>query len=133
VLARKRATVRSEFPGLSMAVAPVNRACTQTSQTPGLNPRLSSTSDLKLETSNALVRVGAWTDLDPPTSIPQWIGCEGFSGLLAYARSDETHMFVRAVAFPDSSTPGYAVIADLPVDDAMKERLRRNTGVEVRT
>ena len=42
-------------------------------------------------------------------------------------------MFVRAAAFPDSATPGYAVIVDLPVNDNVKQRLRSDTGVEVKS
>jgi methyl-accepting chemotaxis protein len=42
-------------------------------------------------------------------------------------------MFVRAAAFPDSATPGYAVIVDLLVNDAVKQRLRSDTGVEVKS
>ena len=38
-------------------------------------------------------------------------------------------MFVRGVAFPDSPMPGYAVVVDLP---DISDRLRRNTGVELR-
>ena len=38
-------------------------------------------------------------------------------------------MFVRGVAFPDSPMPGYAVVIDLP---DISDRLRRNTGVELR-
>jgi methyl-accepting chemotaxis protein len=38
---------------------------------------------------------------------------------------------VRAAAVPDSATPGYAVIVDIPVDDDVKGRWQRETGVEV--
>ena len=132
VLDRKRDSVGSEFPGFSMRVVPVARACADTSQGSRLKAQGSvETSNLRLETST--FRTGPWLHVDPPVTLPEWIGCEGFSGLLAYSRGDETHMFVRAAAFPDSPTPGYAVIVDLPVDDATKERLRHNTGVDVRS
>src|SRR5436190_1702542 len=88
------------------------------------------------------------------------IDCRGFSGLLAYSHAtgaappsemprtstaatgqgagllepaEDTHMFVRAAAFPDSATPGYAVIVDLLVNDNVKQRLRSDTGVEVKS
>jgi serine phosphatase RsbU (regulator of sigma subunit) len=70
--------------------------------------------------------------------MPAWIGCDGFAGLLPYSRAGasggqdtETALVVRAVAFPDSPTPGYAVIVDIPVDDDVKGRWQRETGVEL--
>jgi sigma-B regulation protein RsbU (phosphoserine phosphatase) len=45
----------------------------------------------------------------------------------------DTHLLVRAVAFPDSPRPGYAVIVDLLVNDSIREQLRRETGVELKS
>jgi methyl-accepting chemotaxis protein len=88
--------------------------------------------------------------------MPAWIGCDGFSGLMAYSHAPQsaspqasrpadgqiarsatnpgdTHMFVRAAAYPDSPSPGYAVVVDLVVGDQSKQRLRRETGVDLKT
>ena len=85
--------------------------------------------------------------------LPDWIGCEGFSGLMAYThempaqpaggsnrtesaagREDtHAHMFVRAAAFPDSPSRAFAVVVDLLVGDQSKQRLRRETGVDLKS
>jgi serine phosphatase RsbU (regulator of sigma subunit) len=81
--------------------------------------------------------------------------CEGFAGLLAYEREDEntspgassstgadvvdvaaslgvnTHALVRAIAFPESRQPGYAVVVDLLINDSVKQQVRRDTGAEL--
>jgi phosphoserine phosphatase RsbU/P len=128
-LGRLQGGLQSEFPGASTAVVRADQTCAQNAQRSTLK---SQVSDLKAETSE--LRAGPWTHLDPPASVPAWIGCEGFAGLLAVSRhepsGDVTEMFVRSVAFPDSLMPGYAVIVDLP---DITDRLRRNTGVDLRS
>ena len=130
-LDRLQRGLESEFPGSSAAVVPDHRACAPQLST--LNSEVSpTTSELRLERSG--VRAGPWLHVDPPTSVSAWIGCEGFAGLLASSRhepsGDVTEMFMRGVAFPDAPVPGYAVIVDLP---GIADRLRRNTGVDVRS
>jgi sigma-B regulation protein RsbU (phosphoserine phosphatase) len=133
-LSRLQSGLQAEFPGVSLAVVPAARACTQgNSQLSSLNSQVSSsTSVLKVESSELVA--GPWTHVDVPASVPAWIGCEGFAGLLAASHrepsGDVTEMFVRGVAFPDSPMPGYAVIVDLP---DITDRLRRNTGVDLRS
>jgi serine phosphatase RsbU (regulator of sigma subunit) len=41
-------------------------------------------------------------------------------------------MLVRAIAFPDSARPGYAVVVDLLLDDDVRAQLQRDTGVELK-
>src|SRR5206468_7518858 len=43
------------------------------------------------------------------------------------------HLVVRGVAFPDSPRPGYAVIVDLLVNDLIRQKLRDETGVELKS
>jgi serine phosphatase RsbU (regulator of sigma subunit) len=90
---------------------------------------------------------GAWAHVTPPTAIPEWIGCDGISELFAYTHDhrtagsaprsnqdrQDTHMFVRATAFPDARNPAYAVVVDLLVGEQSKQRLRRETGVDLKT
>src|SRR5947209_20025718 len=85
------------------------------------------------------MNAGPWAHVDPPDSVPAWIDCSGFSGTFAYShrptprsQAIHTHLLVRATAFPDSDRPGYAVVVDLPVDDQVRQQLRRETGVEVK-
>jgi len=133
---------------------PVDRACaTAGTPAPAITTSATAATVARLQTA------GPWTHVDPPDSIPSWIDCSGFAGLFAYSHptgfaadatrqgpsvmingrkvqasdgSEDTHMFVRGVAFPDSARPGYAVVVDAPVTDAVKQELRRATGVELR-
>jgi len=120
IVARRQANAADEFPGLSIAVVNGNRNCSSGEPPPLVPPPASR-----------LVTAGPWAHVAPPDSIPSWIDCGGFSGIFAYARPD-THLLLRGVAFPDSPRPGYAVVVDLLVNNAVRQRLRDDTGVEVR-
>src|SRR6185436_9087798 len=122
---------------VSIAVLPV-AGCTKKAEggsqksEPNLQP-----SDFKLHTS---VTAGPWSHLEPPRAVPAWIGCSGYAGVFAYSHKKmsagddaDTHLLVRSVAFPDTPRPGYAVIVDLVVNDRVRQELRRDTGVDVRS
>jgi sigma-B regulation protein RsbU (phosphoserine phosphatase) len=116
IVTRRQANADNEFPGLSVAVVPADRTC-GTGATPTPSPS---------------------AHVAPPTSLPRWIKCDGFAGVLAYSHdrngSDRVDgIVIRAVAFPDVPRPTFAVVYDFPVSAAVKERLRRETGVEVAT
>ena len=125
IITRRQNNADDEFPGLSVAVVPVNRAC---AAAPG--PRSSTPEP-------GALRAGPWTHVKPPASLPAWIGCEGFAGVLAYSRGllssidNEDGMIVRAVAFPDTTAPAFAVVYDVPIGAAVKDRLRADTGVDM--
>src|SRR5579871_1702371 len=123
IVARRQANASAQFPELSMAVVPANRACGS-----GATPSAFELPPSALR----VVTAGPWSHLDPPAAIPAWIDCGGFSGVLAYAHPD-THLLLRGVAFPDSPRPGYAVVVDLLVNDSVRQQLRDETGVEVKT
>ena len=85
-------------------------------------------------------RAGPWAHGEPPRAVPAWIGCSGYSGVFAYSHKKmsagddaDTHLLVRSVAFPDTPRPGYAVVVDLVVNDRVRQELRRDTGVDVRS
>ncbi len=133
VVGRRQAAAEGELPGLSIAVVPMSRACADT-----------TTAGASAAAGAAPVVAGAWSHVEPPGRVPGWIDCSGFSGTLAYTsqRADpagaadragrsDTHILVRAAAFPDSPRPGYAVIVDVPVNESIRQRLRRETGVEI--
>ena len=127
ILERRQANQDDQYPGISMAVVPVDTVC-------GQRARLPQTPDFKRLTS------GPWRHVEPPPAVPAWIDCSGFSGVLAYshkrvdgAPEEDTHLLVRAVAFPDSARPGYAVVVDLLVNESMREQLRKDTGVELKS
>jgi phosphoserine phosphatase RsbU/P len=129
ILASKQANVEPEYRNVSLALVPVDRACAQTGQQ-------SATADAGAAGGAKPITAGPWAHVDPPRTLPGWIGCDGFSGLLAYSHEhdsgEDTHIFARAAAFPDSPIPGYAVVADLPVGDEIGQRLRRETGVQLK-
>ncbi len=129
IITRRQGNADDEYPGLSVAIVPVNRACAAGS--PHTAP---ASIDLP-----AAAAVGPWEHVKPPSTLPDWISCEGFSGLLAYSRGlmgtiDRTDgIVVRAAAFPDGERPAFAVIYDVPVGASVKDRLRAETGVGITT
>jgi serine phosphatase RsbU (regulator of sigma subunit) len=128
IITRQQANLAAEYPDASIAVVPMNRSCE-----PG--------SDAKFETAGLRpATAGPWSHVDPPRAVPPWIGCSGFAGVLAYSHhrvadspEADTHLLVRGVAFPDSARPGYAVIVDLLVNDLIRQKLRDETGVELKS
>jgi sigma-B regulation protein RsbU (phosphoserine phosphatase) len=135
IIARRQANAAAEFTGVSIAVVRINRACAGAAR-PGVPAAVVSAPSV----------AGPWSHAEPPATLPGWIDCPGFAGVFAYStarpatetdaaagtRAEETHILVRAAAFPDSPRPGYAVIVDLPVNQPLTEKLRRDTGVELK-
>jgi phosphoserine phosphatase RsbU/P len=128
VIARRQATAAAQYPDLSIAVVPFNRAC---------DPKR----PVQASGAMAPVTAGPWLHVDAPRQLPAWIDCRGFSGMLAYSHrklssgsaEEDTHLLVRAVAFPDSPDPAFAVMVDLLVNDSVRRQLRSDTGVEVKS
>ena len=79
--------------------------------------------------------VGPWQHLDPPVRVPAWVPCDGFTGnhrLRGVQRPVmETRLVMRAVALPQSASPQWAVIVDLPFTVTIEERLREETGIRL--
>ena len=89
ILALRQANAAREYPEASMAVVPVSRACGGS----GTSSPASPVSVVRLQTS------GPWSHVDPPDAIPSWIGCDGFTGVLAYSHrrtvdgpAEDTHL-----------------------------------------
>ena len=127
ILERRQANATGEFAGVSMAVVPTSRTCEASSVV------------TMVPAPDGIVAAGPWAHVKPPSSIPGWIDCGGVTGVEAYSTplaadspDMRTDIVVRAVAFPDTRRPGYAVVIDLPVHESITQQLRRDTGVEVR-
>jgi serine phosphatase RsbU (regulator of sigma subunit) len=126
VLGRRQAGAAGEYAGISFAVVPADQPCAGAGEKAGTS-----------SVSGPIA--GSWSHIAPPGHIPRWIDCSGFSGLMAYtipaAAPDEkgqTHILVRAVAFPVSPAHTYALVVDLPISNQATQRLRSETGVEVK-
>jgi serine phosphatase RsbU (regulator of sigma subunit) len=130
VLTRRQEAASARYHGASLVVVPTLRMCGPPNATPG-------------RTVNRPLLSGAWAHLDAPTSLPGWVTCEGYAGLLAYQAPPtgaaairesplwRTHLAVRAVALPADATPRYAVIVDVPVTAAAGLQLENETGIEL--
>jgi sigma-B regulation protein RsbU (phosphoserine phosphatase) len=148
ILARRQAAVAGEFPGASFAVVPMNRPCGSAS---------SGTADARGAPSAVPDTAGPWSHVEPPATVPAWVTCGGFVGLLAYEREGEranggggppvvvdqgpavnvssndvhSHALIRAIAFPESRVPGYGVVVDLLINEHVRQQLRQETGAEL--
>jgi phosphoserine phosphatase RsbU/P len=126
ILVRRQDNGDEEFPGLSMALVPMDRPCQAGSRRDGSTP-------------GQAIASGPWAHVAAPSTVPAWIACDGFLGLLAYSgRSAGTGTsaridgaFVRAVVFPEARRPPFAVVVDVPIGSRVTEQLRRDTGVEI--
>src|SRR5947208_9538990 len=70
IVSGRQANAGQQFPGMSLAVVPINRPCAETGADVATAP---------------IAAVGPWAHADPPHMIPSWIDCAGFGGLLAYS------------------------------------------------
>jgi sigma-B regulation protein RsbU (phosphoserine phosphatase) len=147
ILARRQAAIAGEFPGASFAVVPMSRPCGGAS---------SEAAGLGGARSAAPATAGPWSHVEPPVSVPGWVTCGGFVGLLAYEREGESasgggrpaivvhgpavdvsssgvpsHALIRAIAFPESRVPGYGVVVDLLINEHVRQQLRQETGAEL--
>jgi sigma-B regulation protein RsbU (phosphoserine phosphatase) len=127
IIERRQANATGEFEGVSMAVVPASRTCD------------GNAIGVTVVAPARVVRAGPWAHVDPPAKVPDWIDCNGVSGVEAYSSANaadspegRAEILVRAVAFPDVRRPGYAVVIDLPVHESVTQQLRRDTGVEMR-
>ena len=132
-LERRQATTESRYPYLSLTIVPVQGlACTAQGAAASRPPRpLPSTLP---------VVAGPWGHLPPPTTLPKWVGCDGFAGLVAYnaptgdQETDSpaaTRLVMRAVALPEAAAPTWAVILDMPMSSAIEDRIRQETGIQL--
>jgi sigma-B regulation protein RsbU (phosphoserine phosphatase) len=132
-LERRQATTESRYPHLSLTIVPVQGlSCTAQGAAAGRPSRpLPSTLP---------VVAGPWGHLAPPAALPKWVGCDGFAGLVAYnAPTGEqgtdsphaTRLVMRAIALPETATPAWAVILDMPMSSAIEDRIREETGIRL--
>jgi serine phosphatase RsbU (regulator of sigma subunit) len=111
-LERKYANLSSQYPRLSIVALPVE-------------PRPAA--------GNGAVSVGPWEHTDPPRAVPTWVTlARRFAGTLvapAAATPEVPRLLMRAAVL--TSDGRRAVVADLPVDEGIIERLRTRTGIRL--
>jgi sigma-B regulation protein RsbU (phosphoserine phosphatase) len=122
-LAERLSVAAERFPFTSVAIVPVKDLTCD-----GVSDRRAA--------RTPLLRIGPWQHLDPPDTLPLWIRCDGFAGLLAYSEgapgADAAHHLVlRAVAVPQVPQPEWAAVVDLPFTTAIERRLRDETGIQL--
>ena len=132
-LERRQATTESRYPFLSLTIVPVQGvACT-------VHGAAAARPSRPLSASLPVV-AGPWAHLPPPTTLPKWVGCDGFSGLVAYNAPNgngdsgdpgDTRLVMRAVALPETATPTWAVVLDMPMATAIEERIQQETGIRL--
>jgi sigma-B regulation protein RsbU (phosphoserine phosphatase) len=125
ILTRQQATFSQEFTGLSIEIVPTERHCAESSIEPEASRR----------PVPARAVMGPWAHVEPPAEIPGWIGCDGFSGVFLYSQGAavpaDSRPVVRAVTFPESRSPEYAVIVDIDINPGVRSELRRAIGVQL--
>ncbi len=76
-LERRQASTETRYPFVSLAVIPVkDLACKVDASNPTRAPRT-------LPATLPIV-AGPWGHLPPPATLPKWLGCDGFAGIIAY-------------------------------------------------
>ncbi len=125
-LERRQASTEARYPFVSLALVPVQGVTCKT-QTPRAPRALAATLP---------VVAGPWAHLEPPTSLPKWIGCDGFAGIVAYdepaagdGEARTTRLVMRAVALPEVTTPTWAVVLDMPMSMTIEQRVQEETGI----
>jgi len=132
-LERRQSSIETRYPFVSVTIVPVaNLSCRVE---PAQAARAPKALPVPLPVS-----AGAWGHLDPPTTLPKWVGCDGFAGLIAYnaparagetAPPDQTRLVMRAVALPEVPNPAWAVILDMPLTTTIEQRIQQETGIRV--
>ena len=127
-LERKQASTETRYPYVSMALVPVKDL---TCKVEGPRPARNLPATLP-------VVAGPWGHLSPPAGLPKWIGCDGFSGLIAYNAPAEngedepdTRLVMRAVALPEVAAPTWAVVLDMPMTAVIEDRVHQETGIRL--
>ena len=132
-LERRQSSIETRYPFVSVTIVPVaNLSCRVE---PAQAARAPKALPVPLPVS-----AGAWGHLDPPTTLPKWVGCDGFAGLIAYnaparagetAPPEQTRLVMRAVALPEVPNPAWAVILDMPLTTTIEQRIQQETGIRV--
>ena len=132
-LERRQSSIETRYPFLSIAIVPLaDLSC-------DVEPVRAARAPRALPVALP-ISAGPWGHLDPPATLPAWVGCDGFSGLIAYnaaatagqaVEEEQTRLVMRAVAVPEVPNPTYAVVLDMPLSTTIEQRIQQETGIRV--
>jgi len=133
-LERRQSSTETRYPFVSLSVVPVQNITCKVE--PARAARVPRTLPVTLPIAS-----GPWGHLPPPKDLPKWIGCDGFSGLIAYNAptraapgTDDpapTRLVMRAVALPEVPNPTWAVVLDMPMSTTIERRIQDETGIRL--
>ena len=115
-LARRHAGAQGRYPQVSYAVVPGDKVCGSASATA-----------VRAESVSA----GAWGHMTQPASMPAWVPCEGFAGLIARIDNSVTVLAARGVAWIDDVGSSRAVVVDVPLSPEVVRQIRDETGIAI--
>ena len=117
-LTRAATADQRRYPLVSYAAVPVSGRCTDPAG-----------ETIHLDRPHV---AGAWAHQPAPGSVPEWVPCGGYGGLIPYRAGDHTQVAVRGVGWPIDAS-GFAVVVDLPLGGEVVHRFRDETGIEIRS
>jgi sigma-B regulation protein RsbU (phosphoserine phosphatase) len=131
-LERRQSSTETRYPYLSLAVVPVSGLTCKVN--PAAAARIPRTLPATLP-----IAAGPWSHLDVPTTLPKWVPCDGFAGILAFdvppsgtdGDAGGTRLVMRAVALPEVTNPTWAVVLDLPLSTVIEQRILQETGIRM--
>jgi serine phosphatase RsbU (regulator of sigma subunit)/energy-coupling factor transporter transmembrane protein EcfT len=111
-LTTRQSAAAVRYPLVSYTVVPTDRVCGGDSSASA--PR---------------VVTGPWSHVEAPRTIPSWVPCSGFAGLITYPAESGTRLAARAIAWP----PGLrtALIVDIPFGDALIREFHDEMGITI--
>ncbi len=156
ILSQRETALAARYPGASMAVVPTTGpepcvggpAAQVAGDTAGQAAAPSGAGLPSLDAATwqsagvTALADGPWEHVDPPTSLPPWVSCAGFGGIIvepaaaasgaaAAVNPAPAMAIVRAVGLPDTPRPTFAVIVDIPKNESLDDHLRDETSVKV--
>lgn len=131
-LERRQSSTETRYPYLSVAIVPVS----------GLTCPVGAAGAARIPRSLPAplpIAAGPWAHLDVPQSLPKWVTCDGFAGIVAFelpadlAAGTEggTRLVMRAVALPEVANPTWGVVLDMPLSMVIEQRILDETGIRM--
>ncbi len=155
ILSQRESALASIYPGASIALVPTQSgepcvggpaAALRGGSVPDIvaaeREVIPETRAAARPTAVTPLAVGPWEHAEPPKTLPRWVSCAGFGGIVVEpagatsggppsAMEAPAGATVRGVGLPDAQRPAYAVIVDIPKNDALDEHLRDETSVKM--